>query len=133
MQICFADFAYSHHPCLSLCVYPVYVNVCSQVRKILTQIHLYRLEHFRWMAQVPLFCSLTFIFKVKTFGISFLGISRKLWKIVQRYLPSNGVTANVVHRDIDLYFQGHTKSENYIIFNIFKTVSASEYVQVSLL
>ena len=46
--------------------------------------------------------------------------------IAIRYLPSNGVTANVLHRDIDLYFQGHTNSENYIIFNIFKTVSASE-------
>ena len=46
--------------------------------------------------------------------------------IAIRYLPSNGAIANVVHRDIDLYFQGHANSENHIIFNIFKMESASE-------
>ena len=38
------------------------------------------------------------------------------------YLPSNGAIANVVHRDLDTYFQGH-KIWNA---NIVKTVKASE-------
>ena len=33
-QICFADFAYSQHPCLSLCLF-VSVCVCVCVRYIL--------------------------------------------------------------------------------------------------
>ena len=40
LQICFADFTYSHHPCLSVCVcvrvhmhmhMPVHVRVCVSV------------------------------------------------------------------------------------------------------
>ena len=40
---------------------------------------------------------------------------------------------NVVRYDLDLYFQGHTISENHIIFNIWKAVRASENAQEGLL
>ena len=40
--------------------------------------------------------------------------------------PSNGAIANVVHHDLDLYFQGHIVSLNHIILHIWKTVRASE-------
>ena len=45
---------------------------------------------------------------------------------IPQNLPSNGVIANAVHLYIDLYFQGHKMFGNHIIFNIWKTVSASE-------
>ena len=41
------------------------------------------------------------------------------------YLQSNGAIANVVHCDVDLYFQGHTNSGNHI-FSICKTVRTSD-------
>ena len=31
-----------------------------------------------------------------------------------RYYPSNGIIANVVHHDLDLYFKVHKISENHI-------------------
>ena len=37
-------------------------------------------------------------------------------------MPSNGATANVVHYDLDLYFEGH----ELLNVNISKTVRASE-------
>ena len=40
--------------------------------------------------------------------------------------------ANAVHRDLDLYFQGHTISGNHIIFNIWMTVRASKNVFVEV-
>ena len=54
-QICFADFANSLHPCLSLCVcvcmfvcvclcVSFYVNMCCQIAKILKKI---RFEYFQ--------------------------------------------------------------------------------------
>ena len=43
-----------------------------------------------------------------------------------RYLLSNSVIANVVHRDPDLYFQGYKISGNHIIIYIWKTVRASK-------
>ena len=41
-------------------------------------------------------------------------------------MPSNGTIVNVVHHDLDLYFQGHNISGNHIIVNIWKMVRASE-------
>ena len=55
-QIRFADLAYSHHPCLSLCV-TFYVNVGFQVAKYLKK-NLYA-------SPVFYFLNLTFIFKIK--------------------------------------------------------------------
>ena len=40
----------------------------------------------------------------------------------RKYLSSNGATANVVHRDFDLHFQGHKISNE----NISKTVRLSK-------
>ena len=39
------------------------------------------------------------------------------------YLQSNGAVANVVHRDLDLYFQGHNIFGN-IIYHIWNMVKA---------
>ena len=39
----------------------------------------------------------------------------------------NGANANVVRRDLDLYFQGYNISGNHI-FNILKTVTAIEKI-----
>ena len=44
----------------------------------------------------------------------------------------------IVHRSVDLYFQGHTISKNISLYNIWKTVSASEkcssttFIEVSI-
>ena len=42
------------------------------------------------------------------------------------YLQSNGAIANVAHSDLDLYFKCHLFSGSINIYNISKTVKASE-------
>ena len=42
------------------------------------------------------------------------------------------VNAIVVHRDVDLYCHGHKISGNYIIFNIWKTVTAIEKIRSTI-
>ena len=51
------------------------------------------------------------------------------------YWPSKDTIANVVHLDLDLYFQGHEISGNYIVYNILKTMRAkkAENIQPLLL
>ena len=60
-QICCADFIYSRNPCLSLCMFPVSINACSQVAKKRKQSH--EIEHLQSNGEVPFF-HLT-IFKVR--------------------------------------------------------------------
>ena len=54
-----------------MCAYPVSLNVCSQVAKIQKKITYVESNISSRMVQVPFFYSLilTFIFKVKSFGI----------------------------------------------------------------
>ena len=71
-QICFADFAYSHRSCHSLCMYVCVCKWCSQIAKILRKKIFYMETNMCIrMAQIPFFhpLILTFIFKVNTFGI----------------------------------------------------------------
>ena len=42
------------------------------------------------------------------------------------YWPSSDAITNVIHCDLDLYFQGKKYSGNHKIYNIFKTVRGSE-------
>ena len=94
------------------------VNVCCHVAKIMKILkkHLYGFEHLSLMVHVPFLYSLTltFVFMVKTWDyIIFANVSQmvrdrinisitigeKVW-----YLPPNGANANVVYRNLDLYF-----------------------------
>ena len=47
--------------------------------------------------------------------------------ILGLYSPSNDSIANVVHRDLDLYFQRHNFWK-YIIYNIWKTASVRKKI-----
>ena len=71
-QNCFADFAYSQQPCLSLCVYPFCVNVCCQIAKILKIITNKQSIISSRMAQDLFFSSLTFILKIILFAFYFI-------------------------------------------------------------
>ena len=64
-QICFADFAHSNQPYLSVCVCVLVRNICSQVAKILRKKSYITKRKFP--VNVPFFSSLilTYIFKVK--------------------------------------------------------------------
>ena len=55
-QICFAAFAYCHLPCLAVCVcvYPVWINVCSQVDKSEKKFLLYGNEQFQSNGSSPI-------------------------------------------------------------------------------
>ena len=74
------------------------------------------------------FLILTFSFKVEVLSLFFLHKIRGRAKITiaikfeVEHLPSNGATANVIHNDPDLHFQGH----EFWNVNISKTVTASE-------
>ena len=43
------------------------------------------------------------------------------------------IIANIIHRDLDLYFHGHKISGNDIIFNIWKAVRLAKNAQVQIL
>ena len=71
-QICFADFAYSHHSCLPLCMYPCVtfcINVCFHVVKSLKKITYMDSNISSRIAHIPFFYSLTLtIYKVNIFA-----------------------------------------------------------------
>ena len=124
-QICFADFAHTHHPCLSLCVSlcvlplpilitPVSRCVCPCVcylwrksmfpfSKILKQLTYINSNISSRMVPVPFFYSLTFIFKVKTFGMHlFLWLSCKWWEIKQTLQLPSDRKLSISHRTAQL-------------------------------
>ena len=130
-QICFADFVYSHHPCLLLCV-SFCTSMCCRVAKIMKNNQLYEFKHFqsKWRKSLASTAwPLPSFSKSKLCDFFLLWISCKLWELAQtlllswdmKYLPSNGTTVNVIHRDLDLHFQGH----EFLIVNI------SIYQQIS--
>ena len=102
-QICFADFAYSHHCCLSMCAYvcmcvhalPVCSNVCSQVAKILKKITYVdsnvssRMTQFTFLHldQGQRFCILLD-----------MRISHKQWEIEQTLLLQLVTKSGIYHR-----------------------------------
>ena len=88
---------------------------------------------FNQISQVPFFYSsiLTFIFKVKLLAniSQFVRDGENITIAIRqevRYFQWNGAIANVVQCDLDIYFQGHTFYGNHVIFNMWKTVKASE-------
>ena len=80
------------------------------------------------MAEVSVFYSLTFIIKVKTLVFynfsEYLANGERYSDIIIRWyvghLTSNGAIANVLHRNLDLYFQDHKISGNRVIINSWK-------------
>ena len=102
--------------------------------KVLKKNHLCGFEHLQSNGAIPI--DLDLHYQGQSFYFScFANISqtvrdREIIAIDIRekdmYLLSNCEIANVVHRDIGIYFQDHKISENHIIFNIWRMMRASE-------
>ena len=130
-QICFADFANSHRPCLSLYVYvyPFCVDLCCGVaikNHILIRTFLVEWRKSRSSSH---FKSQNCWHFIILSNISQMVRDRAHIAIVVRqevrYQPSNGPSANIVQHNLDLWFKYHTISENHIIFIRWKTLRAS--------
>ena len=134
-QICFADSAYSHHPCHSVCMclrvcvcVTFLVNLCCNVSKILTKSTIWTpIFPVEWRKSRSSSWTLPSFSRSKLCHFIILAnILQMVWdranitiaiRYEVRYLPSNGAIVNVVLRYLDLYLQGDKIYGNHILFN----------------